>query len=167
VQVTPAMTRAYAKGTSVSVERTKVELEKFLRQQGATATATYHDTGKNRATVLFALAGKRISVDVPLPTVDQIAVPKTKHGRPQAPAVRAERQKKALEQLSRERWRQIFLLVKAKLAAISVGGSTLEREFLADLLLGNGKTVGVTIQPQVARMIETGKASPLLLLPGS
>jgi hypothetical protein len=58
----------------------------------------------------------------------------------------------------RRRWRAQLLLVKAKLEMIATGDSTVEREFLADMLMPNGKTVGSQALPALAESYRTGTA---------
>ena len=62
----------------------------------------------------------------------------------------------------RQRWRALVLIVKAKLEAIEAGISTLEREFLADIIMPNNQTVGQWLAPQIEQVYLTGKMPPLL-----
>jgi hypothetical protein len=52
--------------------------------------------------------------------------------------------------------------VKAKLETIAEGASTIEREFLADIMLGDGSTVHDTIGARIAEAYLTGEVRPLL-----
>ena len=57
-------------------------------------------------------------------------------------------------------------MIKAKLEAVESGISVFEEEFLAHLVMPDGKTVGQSILPQVEAAYQTGKM-PSLLLPES
>ncbi len=69
---------------------------------------------------------------------------------------------KAHDQACRERWRQLVLLVKAKLEAIALGLSTVEREFLADVYLPDGRTVHQALQDGLVEMYKSGTLPPML-----
>jgi hypothetical protein len=56
----------------------------------------------------------------------------------------------------------LSLVVKAKLEAVEAGISTVEREFLADVLLADGSTVGAWAAPQLALVYERGVTPALL-----
>jgi hypothetical protein len=56
----------------------------------------------------------------------------------------------------RRRWRALVLVCKAKLEICASGGSTFEREFLADLLLPNGETVAEATIARIAESYESG-----------
>lgn len=59
-------------------------------------------------------------------------------------------------------WRRLVLVVKAKLDLVADGGSTIEREFLADILLPDGRTVHQALGPQLADSYSNGHMPPLL-----
>jgi hypothetical protein len=54
----------------------------------------------------------------------------------------ADAAEKAWEQVTRQRWRALALVIKAKLEAVTSGISTFEAEFLANTMLPDGRTVG-------------------------
>lgn len=60
------------------------------------------------------------------------------------------------------RWRALLLVTKAKFEAVASGISTVEREFLADLVLPNGRVVQEELAPRLARWRETEVAVPLI-----
>jgi hypothetical protein len=78
--------------------------------------------------------------------------------------VRREDRNRNAEQVEREHWRALLLLVKAKLEFVAGGLSTVEREFLAHVVLPNGSTVGDEIAPRLEQAYATGSVP--LLLPG-
>ena len=51
-------------------------------------------------------------------------------------------QQSAWEQACRQRWRALLLIIRAKLEAAEAGISTLETEFLANIVLPDGRTAG-------------------------
>ena len=66
------------------------------------------------------------------------------------------------EQLERSMWRQLYIIIKAKLVAVEAGIRTIEQEFREDMLLPNGQTVGEYIGPQIEQAYLTGNMPPLL-----
>jgi hypothetical protein len=148
----------YAVNTSVPVERTKAELGRLLTKHGATAHAVGEDHEALLAYVLFGMGGRRVKLSVPLPRLaDFQKAPKPYAMRPS----NAQAQKRH-EQACRARWRAVLLLTKAKLEAIELGLSTVEREFLADVLLPSGRTIYEQIQSDVEKAYDTGTMPPLL-----
>ena len=71
-------------------------------------------------------------------------------------------QQAAWEQACRQRWRALPLIIKAKLEAVESGITTLESEFLANIVLPDGGTVGQWLTPQVAEAYATGRMPPML-----
>lgn len=137
------MTSPYAAGTKVDVSASRAELEKVLRRFGADAFGYMSDDAAGMQTVIFRLAGRQVRIDVPLPPPD--------FGR-YTPSMkeRTELQwEEALKQEVRRRWRSLLLVVKAKLTAVADGITTLEREFLADMVTDDGRTVGERVLPML------------------
>jgi hypothetical protein len=107
------------------------------------------------------MTGRQVRIFVPLPSKTEREITHTETGR-----LRSEReQRKAWEQACRQAWRVTVLLIKAKLEAIEIGNTTVEQEFLNDLMLPNGQTVGAFLRPQIASAYERGVMPALL--PGS
>lgn len=136
----------YARRTYVPVERSRVELVALLVKYGATQHYTGEDSENREAVVGFSLGGRQVRLRIPMPD------PET-------------RSKDRYAQESRSRWRAVVLVVKAKLELISLGLSTVQHEFLADIALPNGRTVGDWFVPQLQRVYENG--SMPRLLPGA
>jgi hypothetical protein len=65
-------------------------------------------------------------------------------------------------QFERSAWRRLLLVVKAKLELVRDADSSIEREFLADILLPNGSTVHEELGPQLDDSYRTGSMPPLL-----
>ena len=68
----------------------------------------------------------------------------------------------AYEQAVRQRWRALALVIKAKLEAVESGITVFDKEFMAHIVLPDGKTVGEHMLPQIESSYETGSMPPLL-----
>ncbi len=58
------------------------------------------------------------------------------------------------------RWRALVLVVKAKLEAVASGISTLESEFLANIVMGNGQTIGAAMLHRLPEVVSSGRLLP-------
>jgi len=134
----------YAEGTGVPVERSKAELERLLTRHGASQRGIMEDDAIGRAIVMFTLEGRQYRIDVPLPTRKEFP------------------EQRRREQRTRERWRALILMVKAKLELCALGVSTVEREFLADLVLPDGQRLHAALINGIRKAYETGSMPPLL-----
>lgn len=130
----------FAVDTKVPVNQTRSEIENALAKFGAMSFA--FATQPSSATVLFEFEGRRIRFDLPLPS----DATETKTAK-----------------LHRERWRALFLSIKAKLVSVDTGIETFEEAFLAHVVLADGSTVGQAVAPGIEDQYKTGKMSPLLL----
>lgn len=151
---------SYATKTKVSVERSETELRKLLRKAGATAIVSASDENRGRHVVVFELDGRRIRLEVFEPDRSAFIYTETGRVRPEAYV------DSQIEQERRRLWRVLVLVTKAKLELIASGDSWVEREFLADILLPNGKTVYNDVADKIETAYLTGKM-PKLLPPGS
>jgi hypothetical protein len=66
------------------------------------------------------------------------------------------------DQVEREQWRALLLILKAKLEFIASGHTTPEREFLAFTVLPSGAIVGDELEPRLAEAYATGEVRALL-----
>jgi hypothetical protein len=62
----------------------------------------------------------------------------------------------------RRRWRALLMVIKAKLVSVEDGISTIEREFMADVVLPNGKTLGEWVAPQLDAAYQSGGMPALM-----
>lgn len=129
---------AYAERTTVTVDKSKTEIERTLTKYGAKSFAYFTDQGK--AIIVFEAAERRIRFDLPLPVGDD--------GRAQ--------------QLQRQRWRALFLCIKAKLEAVASKIETFEDAFLAHIVMPDGLTVAEHTRPTIAQVYKSGEIRPLL-----
>lgn len=147
----------YASKTSVPVDRTRAEIERLLSQHGATAFGYLTQGGA--VIVVFEIAARRVLMRLPLPSWDDRSFTRTAvRGTLRSPA----EARNAYDQAVRARWRALLLIIKAKLEAIAAKITTVEREFLADIALPDGSTVGEWFAPQLDN-VYSGAAMPALL----
>ena len=147
----------YAKDTSISSELTRLEIEKTLVRYGATGFAYASQVG--RAMIGFQLQGRQVRFILPLPDInaDEFMYTPTRRTR------RGEKaQYDAWEQECRRCWRALLLVVKAKLEAIETGISSFDSEFMANIVLPGGKTVGDWMEPQIEQAYLTGAVPSML-----
>lgn len=128
--------RRYAEKTKVPVDRSRAELERLLQAHGATQRAVYFDDDSSLVRVQFRIAERMVRISFEAPAKS--------------------------EQRARQAWRRTILIVKAKLELVHDGASTIEREFLADIVLPDGKTVHEVIGGQLTKTYKDGKMPPLL-----
>lgn len=145
----------YAAQTLVSSEKSKMEIEMTLRRYGAEEFVSGWD--QNKAIIMFKMDNRRIRFYLPMPEKD--AFRKTPNGRTRNNEWAIEQ---AWEQAGRQRWRALSLAIKAKLEAVASGITSFEEEFLAHVVLPNGKNLGEIIVPQIAISYENKKMPPLL-----
>lgn len=144
---------SYAEGTSVTVEKSKGELERVIRAHGGVNFGTMSLDDEGVALVYFTLGKlpnqRQVRLKLPLPKLGDVRkqyVPRTK----KTPEQR-------WEQACRERWRLLVMVVKAKLELIALGGASVDQEFLASIALPDGKTVLELIASAVGEAYATGK----------
>lgn len=147
---------AYASKTVVPASRTRGDLEALLIRFGADQFA--YGQGPERWFVAFQVEGRQVRMTLPRPDDSDPAFRKTPTGQIRTPT----QIKAQIEQEERRRWRALLLVVKAKLTAVVDGISTVEREFLADLILPNGSTVGEWAAPQIAQVYTSGEMPALM-----
>lgn len=172
----------YAAGTAVPMERSRLEVERTLQRYAATgfAYAWEHrpvptpveihagwcplrshpsnpqpprcSCGKPKTierqfvAIEFKMktgdAERRIRLEVPMPHESEVGT------------------KAKAEAATRQRWRALVLVLKAKLEAVASGISTLEAEFLANVVMANGMTIGQAIMPRLTEAAATGRLLP-------
>ena len=146
----------FAENTSVSVERSKAEIERTLQRYGA--DQFIHGWDQTRAIIGFTMEGKQVKFILPMPRRDDDAFWYTETGRARKEAAAYA----SWEQACRQRWRALAIVIKAKLEAVESGITIFEEEFLAHLVLPNGQTAGENMIPQIAKAYETGEMPKLL-----
>lgn len=151
---------SYARGTEVSVEKSKAELEHLLMRYGATSFVSgWQGT---RAVIQFEAHNRRIQFELTTPDRNETRFTHHSRGRRTPEAAMKE-----WEQESRRVWRALVLVVKAKLEAVATGISEFEDEFLPYTVIpgadGRPTTVAKFMRPQVDAAYENGALPPGML----
>jgi hypothetical protein len=134
---------AYAKKTTVPVDRSRAEIEKILSRYGA--DKFFYGTSPQGSGIGFEYKGRAVRMSVPNPN------PKIYDT------------DKKFESEKRRMWRVLCLALKAKLELIDAELTTFEDEFLAQTALPSGQTVSQWLQPQFKELMETGEMPKLLI----
>ena len=141
----------YAARTTVSIWQTKADIQDLLSKRGATAF-TFADSDSGDAALFGCnMEGRRIQFVLTIPLREDYAVTPTGRRRDRTG------QQKEWEQACRARWRSLLLFIRAKLAAVDSGITTFDNEFLAHIMLPQGRTVGDWLQPQIEAAYSQGK----------
>ncbi len=149
----------YAQGTAVSSDSSLSEIKRTLQRYGADQFMHMEDTREGYAMIAFRIGTRQVKMMLPLPDPQSKEFTHT----PARGFARAPKEAQAAwEQSCRQRWRALALIVKAKLEAVQSGISTIDREFLADILLPDGRTFHEWAEPQIERIYLTGHMPPLL-----
>jgi len=130
----------YAAKTTVSIEKTRMEIEAMLTRFGAAKMATFVEA--SMAVIVFEAKDRRLKFSLPLPTKYPSAA--------------------KLEQQRRSRWRGLFLCIKAKLESVESGIETFEEAFLSHVVTADGQTVYEHVKAPIALSYKTGNMVPLL-----
>lgn len=149
-----ALMGTYARETTVSPDRSRAEIEKILTRYGA--NGFMYGWSESGAILAFSLNGKQYKVILVMPDKNSFFTNKAGH---RVAALQAER---SFQQATRQRWRAMALVIKAKLEAVQSQISTVESEFLAWMVLPNGETVGSWMMPQIDTIYKANKMPPLL-----
>lgn len=152
--------RRFAEGTTVSVERSRAEIETTLHRYGCQAFS-YGYAGE-RAQIQFATNERIIRFDLPLPPKDQF---KRRKVRNVWQNCTPDQQITMWEQACRQKWRALCLAIKAKLEAVQAGISLFEDEFLAHVVDPvTGRTIGDLMKPMLVERYQ-GRQTGQLCLP--
>lgn len=150
---------SYAAKTKTSVESSRAEIEKLVIRAGAKKFGSGWDG--TAARVEFELAGRHVRLVLPLPDAEAKVYWYDRYRSKRTP----EAARRLWEQDCRAKWRALVLIVKAKLEAVTAGISTIEREFLADVVVPGGGTVADELLPALAEAYTSGRR--LLTAPGA
>lgn len=140
---------SYAENTKVPVSQSQNEIKRTLEKYSATGFA-FGEQGSIHV-VMFEMKNRRVKFILPVP---QEGVTKDSKGWRMG--------KDACEKEIRRRWRCLLIAIKSKLECIESGISSFEDEFLANIVLPNGMTVGQEMLPQINASYRDGKMPPLL-----
>ena len=149
---------SFAENTSVPIERSKVEIESMLIRYGADQFVS--GWGEREARIQFRAHGRFVRFVLPLPKKDEQRF--TQHARYEWKTRSAAEAQKAWDQELRRLWRALALVCKAKLEAVQSGIVSFEDEFMAHIVLPDGKTVAEHARPMIASAYDSGKVTALL-----
>lgn len=155
------MTARYAQGTSVDSSASRAEIERTLTRYGA--KSFMYGWEESRAALAFSADGRQVRFILPLPDRHDRRFTHTPAKNQKRTPEAAE---KEYEQACRQSWRALALVVKAKLEAVSAGIVSFEQEFLAHIVLPNGRTVFEETSAAVEAAYRTGAVKPLLTIEG-
>lgn len=147
----------YAEKTSVSVEKSKGEIERVLTRYGATEFLSGWKAGQ--AVIGFRMNDRMLRFVLPMPDKEEFRRTDGGKGRRSDDGTMA-----AWEQAQRQKYRALNLIIKAKLESIAAGVETFEQAFLAEILIASGQTVSEWVIPKIAESYASGK-TPQLSLP--
>lgn len=133
---------AYAQDTTVPIARTREAIEALLVRAGASEVVVGYEVGR-RAVIAFAMKQVRAQLHLPMPERKDFRLDARGYSRADGTI------EKFWQAEQRRRWRALYLVVKAKLEAVESGISSLEAEFLANVLLPDGRTLIEFVQPQL------------------
>lgn len=149
----------FAKETTVSVEKSKAEIESVVMRYKGSAFGSFWDQG--RAAVIFEMNNRRLRFILPLPAMADKVFNVYKRGyseykrSPQAAYA-------AWEQACRQRWRALLLTIRAKLESVECGIESFDEAFLSNIVMADGRTIGEMAVPQLQVVISSSKLPPLL-----
>jgi hypothetical protein len=144
----------YAAGTTIAVEKTRMEIEQLVTRYGATAFVSGWQN--SAAMIVFEVHGRRVRFILPMPS----GTDAPKRSRPRDSAEVAD----WIKQETRRRWRCLLLSIKSKLESVATGIESFESEFLAHFVIpSSGETVGEWVGPQLKQLYDCGKPLPPML----
>ncbi|MFY9291638.1 MAG: hypothetical protein WAP03_13205 [Methylorubrum rhodinum] len=152
--------RTYAAGTDVPVQKTRLEIEALVRANGAEAFGYVEDGGTAR--IQFRLEQSILRFDIVMPSQTEDRFQRVHRGAAGLQRRTPTAAQAAWERGCREHWRALLLTIKAKFAAVDAKIVTFEDEFLAHVVMPDGKTVGESVRPTLAA-IRAGGDPPKLL----
>ena len=143
----------YAAETEVPIAKSKAAIEALLMTHGATQYASGWDETHDK--IQFQLFNQTIRFLLPRPDRNDRRFVRDRRGYTRTMAA----QERAYDQANRQRWRALYLVIKAKLEAIQSGISIYEQEFLAYVVdPATDLTIGDMLVPQ----LQAGKGVPML-----
>ena len=147
---------AYAKGTDVTTETSRHDIERLLMRHGAEEFASGWKAAS--AMMQFKIRGRVIRFLLPLPKREDFVRTPVRN------CLRSEEEQfKAWEQACRERWRALLLCIKAKLESVEQGIEQFDSAFMAQIVMPNSQTVEEISVPLIQRAYASGVMPPLLL----
>lgn len=148
----------FAEGTTVAPEKSQQDIVAMLRKYGARRIVTGWNEDAGSALVGFEAHGRQIRFVLVFPPLETPEFWTTPGGRRRDAASA----RTAHEAEIRRRWRALHLAIKAKLEVVETGIGEFESEFLAYVVLPDGRTVAEATAPAIAEAYATGTVPDLL-----
>lgn len=151
----------FAEGTDVSVERTRMELERMLVSYKARATAVFNS--ETEAAICFEMHERRVMfrLKMPNPKSREFTHKKVNQSNSAAPVSQSVAESR-YRQACQRKWRALLLAIKAKLVSVDEGIETFEDAFMAHVVMPDGQTIAEHVRPRIASAYKEGKMQPLL-----
>ena len=147
------MTTRYAAATEVSVAKSRAAIEELLKAHGATEFASGWDPTHDKLQFRLHNQVVRFLLPRPDPADKRFTFDSYRH------LTRSlESQRKLVDQADRQRWRALYLVIRAKIEAVEAGIAIFEQEFLAFIVQPNGLTIGDILVPR----LQAGESAGLL-----
>jgi hypothetical protein len=132
----PILKATYAANTQVTSDKSRTEIERTVKRDGATRFS--YMTDESSATIGFTIKDRSIRFVLPLPDYNDDDFRLTANKQ----YLRSDSAHDELyEKAVRQKWRALALVIKAKLESIEVNISTLEQESYANTVLPNNQTI--------------------------
>lgn len=165
---------AYAEGTTVSIEKSQAEIQTMIRKYGASDFATGQaDDMKGQTIAFIAFSLKRskgpswmVRFNLAMPDRKDKTYTHVRSGSASSYRPRTSAQADAVYDAEcKRRWRCLVLCIKSKLEAVATGITTAETEFMAHVVMPDGRPFGEHAVHAIADTYETGHMPRLVLLP--
>lgn len=144
---------AYAEGTTVSVEKSQMEIAAMIRKYGAESFGTGWQAGYSLVT--FNAHKRQIRFVLPIPT--DVKDFRWSGDGPRRRERTDVQMRAAMEKETMRRWRALALAIKAKLEVVETGIATFEHEFGMNIVLPDGSTVSEHVLREVAIAYELNR----------
>jgi hypothetical protein len=157
----------YASETTVSVAKSRAEIESTVTRYGASEFISGWSAGF--AQVAFQMKNRQIRFMLPLPNKSDDRFLTREDGRSGRRTPNSAEKIEALwEQACRQRWRALLLVIKAKLEAVECAISTFDSEFMSNIVLSDGLTIGEKMLDKEGKLLPAvvGTGNLPRLLPG-
>lgn len=148
--------RSYAKGTTVSAAKSRVEIEESLERFGADGFMSGRDGRK--VMIAFKAHGRHVMFKMETPDLDSAEIRTTAGGKRRSDSDARSAQTAEEKRL----WRCMAMSIKAKLVSVDDGIETFEQAFMAHVVMPDGATLGEHVTPRIAQAYDTGDMPSLL-----
>lgn len=149
------MPRKFAQDTSVTVEKSEMEIRKLVLRYGAGQIMVAIEDNV-RAAFKFSIVERQICFIINYPNSGDLRY--AGNGRERTDV----QVRNAVEKETRRLWRALFLYIKGTLEAVESGLIKIEEGFLANIVLPDGKRFSQFALPQIEQTYKSGQMPDLL-----